>query len=78
MLLLLVVACEAPAARADRVVPSAGVTNPVPVRSAPSSDSEKVGENADGYPGGCSNIRLAIGLGSTVVGSVWVGDEQVN
>src|SRR5437762_557528 len=52
VLLFVVVACQAPVARADRVVPNAGVTNPVPVRSTPSSDATKVGdlspgENAD-------------------------------
>ena len=48
VLLFVVVACQAPVARADRVVPSAGVTNPVPVRSTPSSDVSK---------GACSQVR---------------------
>jgi competence protein ComEC len=40
--------------------------------------SEKVGDNADGRAAGCSNIRLIIGPGCTVVGSVWIGDEEVD
>jgi competence protein ComEC len=40
--------------------------------------SEKVGDDADGRAGGCSNIRLTIGPGSSVTGSIWVGDEEID
>jgi competence protein ComEC len=46
--------------------------------SACRTSSEKVGDDADGRAGGCSNIRLTIGPGSSVVGSIWVGDEEID
>jgi len=39
------------------------------------ASNEKVGSDADGRPGGCTNIRLQVGPGEAVVGSAWVADE---
>ena len=39
-------------------------------------ENEKVGPDADGRPGGCTNVRLVLGPGESVDGSIWVGDEE--
>jgi hypothetical protein len=38
--------------------------------------NEKVGTDADGRAGGCTNVRLVLGPGESVDGSIWMGDEE--
>jgi len=42
------------------------------------ASNEKVGSDADGRPGGCTNIQLQVGPGEIVVGNVWIADEPDN
>lgn len=39
-------------------------------------EDEKVGQDADGRPGGCTSIQLAVGPGSLLSASIWTGDEE--
>jgi len=42
------------------------------------SATEKVGVDGDGRPGGCSNVRLLIGPGESIVAGTWIADEAAN